>query len=201
MTEETFGVAPGWGRDGLYVGRAANMEVAPAALGKRSRVTGETVGAVSGGDAGKWGPRRLERWKSCKMRIAPAARGAAFARDGRDVWGSAGVRQRRLVCWKGFKHGGCTPCVGAMIARDGRDVRSSIGNDAGQRDSDGSHVGKIANMEVAPAARGQRSCKHGGCTRCVGATLARDGRDVRSSIVCLCVCLCLSVCFSVCVCL
>ena len=51
------------------------MEVAPAALGKRSRVTGETVGAVSGGDAGKWGPRRLERWKSCKMRIAPAARG------------------------------------------------------------------------------------------------------------------------------
>ena len=47
--------------------------------------------------------------------------------------------------------------MGAMIARDGRDVRSSIGNDAGQRDSDGSHVGKTANMEVAPAARGQRS--------------------------------------------
>ena len=47
--------------------------------------------------------------------------------------------------------------MGATLARDGRDVRSSIGNDAGQRDSDGSHVGKTANMEVAPAARGQRS--------------------------------------------
>ena len=58
---------------------------------------------------------------------------------------------------KGCKHGGCTRCVGATLARDGRDVRSSIGNDAGQRDSDGSHVGETANMEVAPAARGQRS--------------------------------------------
>ena len=45
--------------------------------------------------------------------------------------------------------------MGATLARDGRDVRSSIGNDAGQRDSDGSHIGKTANMEVAPAAQGQ----------------------------------------------
>ena len=37
VTEETFGVAPGWGRDSLYVGRAANMEAAPAAFGKRVR--------------------------------------------------------------------------------------------------------------------------------------------------------------------
>ena len=91
-----------------------------------------------------------------KARRARCA-GAAFARDGRDVWVSAGVRQRRLVRGKGCKHLGCTRCVGATLARGGRDIRSSIGNDAGQRDRDGSHVGETANMEVAPAARGQRS--------------------------------------------
>ena len=49
MTEETFGVAPGWGRDGLYVGRAAHMEVAPpAARGQRSRVTEEMSGVAPG---------------------------------------------------------------------------------------------------------------------------------------------------------
>ena len=95
------GVARGsGGRDGLYVGRAANMEVAPAAWGKRSRVTGKTVGAVSGGHAGKWGQRRLERWKNCKMRVAPAARGQR-SRVTEEMFGAApGVRQRRLVRWK-----------------------------------------------------------------------------------------------------
>ena len=120
---------------------------------------GKDIWSSIGGDAGKWWQRRLVRWKDCKMRVGPAARG-----------------QRSRVTEEMF---GVAPGWG----------------------SDGVYDGKAANMEVAPAARGQRSCKHGGCTRCVGATLARDGRDVRSSIVCLCVCLCLSVCFSVCVCL
>ena len=72
VTEETFGVAPGWGRDGLYVGRAANMEVAPAALGKRSRVTGETVGAASGAKRGRGGSDGLNVGKAAKMRVAPS---------------------------------------------------------------------------------------------------------------------------------
>ena len=70
VTEEMFGVAPGWGSDGVYDGKAANMEVAPAAWGQRSRVTEETFGAVSETTRGSVTAtaRTLERQQTWRLR-------------------------------------------------------------------------------------------------------------------------------------
>ena len=74
------GVARGsGGRDGLYVGRAANMEVAPAAWGKRSRVTGEKVGAVSGATRGSGGSEGLNVGTAAKCASRPLRGGSVRA--------------------------------------------------------------------------------------------------------------------------
>ena len=72
VTEETFGVAPGWGRDGLYVGRAAKKGVVLAARGRGQRmsVTEETLGAVSAsrGAGGAETPCTSEGLQKCSLR-------------------------------------------------------------------------------------------------------------------------------------
>ena len=81
MAEETFGVAPGWGRDGLYVGRAANMKVAPSAWWKRSRTTGKTFGAALGATRGSGGSDGLYvgKTENCASRpLRGGSRSAAF---------------------------------------------------------------------------------------------------------------------------
>ena len=89
--------------------------------------------------------------------------------------------------------------MGAMIARDGRDVRSSIGNDAGQRDSDGSHIGKIANMEVAPL-RGGSVRAHMEAAPAAWGQRLRVTEETFGAVSCVSVCASVCQCVSLCVC-
>ena len=100
--------------------------------------------------------------KDCEHGGFARGAGAAFPRDGVNVWGSTGVGQRRPVRWKGCEHGGCTRCVGETLARDGGDGWSSIGGEAGKR--------------------GQRRLERGKGCKNARRAVARDERDVWSSI-------------------
>ena len=114
----------------MYVGRAVNIMVSPAARVQRSRVTEETFGVAPG-----WGRDGLYVGRAANMEVAPAALGKRSRVTGETVgavsggdagkWGprrlerwksckmrvapaargqrsrvTAGVRQRRLVRWK-----------------------------------------------------------------------------------------------------
>ena len=136
VTEEMFGVAPGWGSDGVYDGKAANMEVAPAAWGQRSRVTEETFGAVSETTRGSVTvtARTLERLRT--WRLHPLRGGSVRARLKRHL---------------GYYRGDAGPAAWGKCSRvTGETVGAVSGATRGSGGSDGLNVGKAATSASRP---------------------------------------------------
>ena len=137
-------------------------------LGKRSRVTGETVGG-------------LQTWRLHSLRG-----GSVRARRERHLeqhWGRRGEVVAATACTlERLQNARRARCAGAAFARDGRDVRGSAGGEA----ETACTLEKAANMEAAPAAWGQRlrvTEETFGAVSCVS--------------VCASVCQCVSLCVCV----